>query len=273
MDIWFTLYALAVAVVFFVLVLFVLRNLHIYDYRDECLTDGTEPLKHIPKKIFQLVPDKHNINALFQKNIDYIKKLNPDWTYTLYDDNDIISYIHNYYPELWPYYAKINPKYGAARADFFRYLLMYREGGVYLDIKSAMRFPLDKILYPDDEYILAHWSGNPQHDKVNNTMGEYQQWHIICKPGHPFLKKVIQTVIKNIQDYRLSDGTGKETVLKVTGPIAYTNAIIPLLDKYNHRLVEIDEMAGLVYNNLDQSHIKLFSKTHYSKISEPIILF
>lgn len=34
---------------------------------------------------------------------------------------------------------------------------MYKCGGVYLDIKSTNDLPLDDVLLPDEQYILAHW--------------------------------------------------------------------------------------------------------------------
>jgi hypothetical protein len=256
-----------------------LRNIAVTEYQDYYITDGTHHIEYIPKKIFQLIADKNKVNPSFQKNIEYIKNLNPDWEYNLYDDSDIITYMTAYYPDMLYYYNKINPRYGAARADFFRYLLMYREGGVYLDIKSAMKFPLNRIIFPKDEYILSYWNCPCKKMSLDNEMGEFQQWHIICRPKHPFLRAVIQNVIKNIEDYRLSDGIGKEGVLKVTGPVAYSKSIMPLVSQYNCRIIDTNEMIGLIYNNLPKSynpfsdsHIGLFSNTHYSKIREPIII-
>ena len=50
------------------------------------------------------------------------------------------NYIRREYGEsILSCYLRIDPVYGAARADLFRYLLLYRTGGVYLDIKSAAR--------------------------------------------------------------------------------------------------------------------------------------
>jgi mannosyltransferase OCH1-like enzyme len=168
----------------------------------------------------------------------------------------------------------INPKYGAARADFFRYLLMYREGGVYLDIKSGAKFPFNNIIFPDDEYILCHWELPAQTEILLNQYGEYQQWHIICKPSHPFLGAVIKSVMENIKTYRISDGIGKPGVLKVTGPIVYTEAIMPIVDNYKHRLITNNNIIGLIYNNLsgNLNHENRFAKPHYSKIKEPIIV-
>jgi mannosyltransferase OCH1-like enzyme len=271
---------IAFALIAIALSLTAIRNDTIQNYRDSFTNGDKKPLKYIPKKIFQLIADKKNIDPKFQKNIDYIRKLNPDWKYSLMDDNDIIEYIKEFYgPDILDLYLRINPKYGAARADLFRYLLMYREGGVYFDIKSASSIPLSKMILPEDEYILAHWALPTQAIETGNIDGEFQQWHIICRPYHPFLYYVIQNVLANIENYSPeSMGVGKPGVLKVTGPIIYTKTISPIRYKYSHRLVEFDEYIGLVYNNLSSgfslqtSHIGLFSKPHYSKINEPIIL-
>lgn len=249
-----------------------------YAWRRKIVKDnlylGKEEPKYIPKKIFQIISDKNTINPRFQKNIEYIKKTNPNWQYFLYDNKSAVEYIATYYgQDMLRYYYAINPKYGASRADFFRYLLMYREGGVYLDIKSAMEYPLDSVIHPDDEYILVHWFSREQCSVLKNKYGEYQQWHIICRPNHPYLKHVIEKVIQNIENYDVfSDGVGKQGVLTVTGPIAYTLAILPIVNMYGHRLVYAHENIGLVYNNIGKNHENLFDTPHYSKIKEPIIL-
>jgi hypothetical protein len=244
---------------------------------DENLTSNDTQIGsiYIPKNIYQLIKDKNDVNPSFQKNINYIKDLNPDWKHILMDDNDMIKYMEDNYPSyILDVYKRINTKYGAAKADFFRYLLMYKEGGAYFDIKSAMKYPLDQIIKYDDEYILTHDKCLCQRSNIGNEDGEFQQWYIICKPGHPFLKSVIDTVIKNILNYDIKiDGTGKPGVLKITGPIAYTKSIIPIMEENKYTIYEHNEHIGLLYNNIDErTHVSLFSKTHYSNLDEPIIL-
>jgi hypothetical protein len=275
----FIVYTICVIIiVILILVLFtrsyIQRDCQCKNYRKD-----NRPLKYIPKKIFQLVADKNNIHPKIIENIQTIKNMNPEWKYTLYDDNDMIEYLETYYsPEILYYYNKINQNYGAAKADFFRYLLMYREGGVYLDIKSGSQIPLDNIIGWDDQYILSHWDMPHQINNLGMIKGEYQQWHIICRPNHPYLLAVINKVISNIKNYSIDlFGVGKTAVLKVTGPIAYTQAIFPIRDNYSHKLVASNEFIYLVYNNIDMSYIKhhshhdLYGKTHYSKIKEPLI--
>lgn len=277
MDTSFIIFLVCIILIFVIITLMYIRGKTVVNYQDSYMSTQNNNLKHIPKKLFQLVSDKNKVDPQFQKNIKFLQNLNPDWEYHLLDDNDIIEYLNlNYDRKILDIYNKINPKYGACRADFFRYLLMYKEGGAYFDIKSACIYPLSKVILPDDEYILSYWDTPTQSFNVNNLYGELQQWHIICRPNHPYLYEVIKSVIEKINNYTVSDGVGKMGVLKLTGPIIYTNTILPILSKHNHRLVELNEFIGLVYNNLgqatQQSHKNLFSKTHYSKITDPIII-
>ncbi|RYY75949.1 hypothetical protein EON63_18875 [archaeon] len=44
-------------------------------------------------------------------------------------------------------YDLINPLVGAARADVWRYAVLYTYGGVYLDDDSDMKTPFDDVRY------------------------------------------------------------------------------------------------------------------------------
>jgi hypothetical protein len=258
----------------FLIISIIILCIIFYNLSSNVISKDNPPVEYIiPRKIFQLVPDKNSIHPYLKQNINNIKTLNPNWKYTLYDDEDIVNYISRYYPQYLNVYLKINPKYGAARADFFRYLLMYKEGGVYLDIKSSMSRPLDRIIYETDEYLLLHWEGKPLAKELNNIYGEYQQWNIICKPKHPFLENVINNVVKNIENYDyIRDGYGKPSVLRITGPYVYSKSIFPLLQQNKYTLYTDNTKVGLVYNATPTDHTKIIGTVHYSELKEPIIL-
>jgi len=238
----------------------------------------------IPKIIHQTAPLK-NISPLINENIQKIKDLNPGWEYRFYDDSNIVDFIKTEYgDEFYRYYNRINPTYGAARADLFRYLLMYKVGGVYLDIKSSLTKPLDEIIHPDDRYLISFWDnavgGTHQgwglHPELRHVDGgEFQQWNIIAASGHPFLKAVIENVLRNIDVYNpIFHGVGGPAVLNTTGPVAYTLAISPLLKKHKFRYLKDNKSTGLEYSIFDLkdagTHKSLF-KIHYTTCHESII--
>jgi hypothetical protein len=237
----------------------------------------------IPKVIHQVYFSK-NLPPIVQANVDKIRALNPGWEYRFYDDDQMAQYVRDHYgAEVFLQYDSINRKYGASRADFFRYLLIYNEGGVYLDIKSSLERPLDEVLLPDDVYLLSRWrnslgelyEGWGMHNQLKQFGGhEFQQWHVIAAPGHPFLRAVIEKVRDNIEKYNpLLHDTGKGGVLRVTGPIAYTQSIAPLLQRYKHRIVDSQGDLGLVYSIFgatgNLAHKSIF-RFHYTELQEPV---
>jgi mannosyltransferase OCH1-like enzyme len=222
----------------------------------------------IPRIIHQTFYER-SLSTTLQANVDRLRELNPGWEYRFYDDADVEAF------------KRIDPRYGAARADFFRYLLMYKVGGVYLDIKSTVTRSLDAGLRPDDRYILSKWhlpNGEYEHkglvyDLRDFEGGEYQQWHIICASGHPFLKVVMDTVLSNIDHYDpYLHQTGKRGVLRLTGPITYTKAIHRIINLHPHRVIDGRKEIGLEYNVYGEhlEHAQVF-KGHYSRQTAPIV--
>lgn len=180
-------------------------------------------------------------------------------------------------------YRRIDARYGAARADLFRYLVIYKNGGVYLDIKSGTKRPLSEVINPDDEIILTKWRNFPGEEHEGAGMagpmryvpgGEFQQWNLIAKSGHPFLGAVIAVVTNNIENYRFwRHGTGRRSVIRLTGPIAYTLAIESIKHQHPYREVRGADSLGLIYSvlNNEKAHYNLFAN-HYSKNTAPIVI-
>lgn len=124
-------------------------------------------------------------------------------------------------------------------------MVVYNEGGVYLDIKSSISKPFNEIILQNDKYILSHWPNDEGQDfytagitkDIPHPFGEFQQWHIISIKGDPYLKAVINNVCNNVMLYNpFIDHTGRWGVMTLTGPVAYSNTILPMLDLHQHRL-------------------------------------
>ena len=247
---------------------------------------GTEISRHI----FQTYRAKTGLPHEIELNIKHLKRLNPEYQYHLFDDNDIKAFILEHYGEvIWGYYLRIAPIYGAARADFFRYLLVYQMGGVYLDIKSSMDKPIKEVLCTEDKFILTHWDNRfgEQYEGIGiytelGTLprGEYIQWSIASVAGHPFLRAVILQMLRNIDEYTpFCHGAGLWGVLRTTGPIMYTKVIEAmrptLVEGQDYRMLDRPQEIGLRYSIFDTEGVyghKKALKANYNKAYTPIIV-
>jgi mannosyltransferase OCH1-like enzyme len=229
----------------------------------------------IPRIIHQTFRYKE-LKPEFLANIAEMKELNPGWDYRYYDDDAVRDYISlNYGSKFLEYLDALNLKYGAARADLFRYLLMYKEGGVYLDIKSRMSRPLNDVLQSSDRFLISQWKNNwgiGYKELRHIPGGEYQQWFIIAAPGHPYLKSVIDAVVRNIASYNpLRHSVGRSAVFRITGPIAYTLAIVDIKDQHSHRMVDSELDLGLYYTFYPKYEHQAALEGHYSQVYETLV--
>jgi len=238
----------------------------------------------IEKHIFQTCPDRHAIRPELAENIEKIKRLNPQWQHTLFDNQAMWQYFEaNFDAQIMDMLARVNPKYGVVLADLFRYLVIYNQGGVYLDIKSTMDVPLDEVIRPDDELILSQWRNRlgeefpsaglyPELTRIPG--GEFQQWHVIASAGHPLLQIVINEVLLNIKNYSpFWFGVGKVGVLRLSGPICYTLSLAPHISRHKARLVDIQSMGFVysIYKKLGDKDFHSKEPGHYSLLTEPIV--
>jgi hypothetical protein len=237
----------------------------------------------IPRVIHQTFYSKQ-LPESFRQNIAHLKGQNPSFELRLYDDADAKDFIRDELgTAILERFLRIRPEYGAARADLFRYLLIYARGGVYLDVKSTTTRPLEEVLRPNDRFLLSHWANRPgeEHEGWGNEdvrypglpEGEFQQWHVIAAPRHPFLQAVIEKTLANIRTYSpWKAGIGKVGTFRTTGPICYTNAILPILPLHPHRLLRTNADLGLRYSIFEQAgHHHSLGKSHYRHRADSVV--
>jgi hypothetical protein len=220
---------------------------------------------------------------------DALRAANPTWEYRFWDAARAEAFIaESYGPQVLDLYRRIRPEYYAARSDLLRYLVMYVQGGIYLDIKSTCDRPLDDTFGPDDRFLLLHFEHlmddvrTPEVDRIRRKYmweiahvpnGEYVQWVIVTVPGHPFLRAVIERVLSNIAGYSpLRFGMGGFAVLRVTGPIAYTLTIDAIRDRHAHSAPVCARDRGFIYSGLGSQwvHAGVFGSAYYRKLNLPI---
>ncbi|MCG7349503.1 glycosyltransferase family 32 protein [Sphingomonas sp. ACRSK] len=207
---------------------------------------------------------------------------NPSWDFRLYDGEAIERFIAaEYGPDMLTRYRRIRPEYGVARADLARYLLVFRLGGLYLDLKSTTDRPLDEVVRPDDSYLLSQWRNRRGEEHFTWGLhreladvpgGALQQWFVASAPEHPFLQAVIDEVCHRIDRYDpWRDGVGGTGVFHLTGPIAYTRAIWSVKHKHPHRLLANEREAGLIYSTGAGLSHRALAAGHYAHRCDPLV--
>ncbi len=180
----------------------------------------------IPKIIHQTYKSS-KLPWLTRWYISRFRKNNPDYSYEFYDDARIDTFIlQEFGKDILALYKRIN--IGAAKADFFRYAVLYKKGGIYVDIDSAINGKLDDFILSEDKAIISR-EKNPD---------LFVQWALVYEANHPFLQKTIELICENIRDNKYP-----HDVHQMTGPSVYTRAILECLKEsanIPYRILGID---------------------------------
>jgi mannosyltransferase OCH1-like enzyme len=147
----------------------------------------------IPLTIYQTWYTK-DLPPSMQKNVDNLKRQNPEFSYQLYDDNDCREFIRlNFASDVLHAYDTMIP--GAYKADLWRYCVLYKNGGIYMDIKLSCINGFKLIeLCESEHYVLDREIP----DIFNTPMPIYNAL-MVCKKNNPFLLEAIYKVVKNVE--------------------------------------------------------------------------
>lgn len=137
----------------------------------------------IPKIIWQTMK-KNQVPALMKEYVDSWIELNPEYEYRFHDDDDIAKFIQTDFPEFVEGYHKL--KYGASKADLWRYLIIYKYGGVYADMDCKCFVPLRNWVNPNSSLVTQLG--------INKDIC---QWLIISEPGNLIFLKAAKRTIEN----------------------------------------------------------------------------
>ena len=174
----------------------------------------------IPKVIYQTWKTK-DIPEGIQKKQQEMMQINPGYSLEIFDDADIDAFIKdNFDEETYSAYTELNV--GAGKADFWRYCILYKRGGIYLDMDSTIIKPLDDIIGANDSCVITR----------ENNKGYFNQWILIFQQGHPVLKEAIRECVENIKNKSSTD------LISLTGPGVFSRAINTSLLPYYNKGVE-----------------------------------
>jgi mannosyltransferase OCH1-like enzyme len=125
----------------------------------------------------------------------------PAYEYYFCTDEQCDRFVEENYPgEIWNAFKRL--RIGAARADFWRILVLLKYGGVYMDIDA--NFTADP-----DSFI----DGRTEHVFLAMKNGEVTNYFLAGSPGLPILQEACDRIVANINEGAL------DSVYSMTGPI------------------------------------------------------
>lgn len=151
-----------------------------------------------------------------------VKEFHPEWEYRLWTDAEIDDFVKTEFPDFYPVFSGL-PKH-IMRVDVIRYLIMYKIGGLYLDLDYEFIKPFDLTQYslvlPRNRSLA---SGDP-FDGIGNCI-------FASEPKHIFWKDVIDDLQKHppqISHYiDVLDTTGPAYLTKIFYAKNYSGVYVP----------------------------------------------
>ena len=143
------------------------------------------------------------LNYLFNR----LMSLNCEYRYVSTEERDVYLKEHAS-PEIYDAYSRLTN--GAAQADLWRLFVLYKEGGVYMDIDATLVWPLDKIIATEEDALYVKVSKNT----------EITNYFIASKSDNEELKQCVDKVVFNINNY-----DPKKGVYQTTGPTVLNDVL------------------------------------------------
>lgn len=190
--------------IYYIIIALLIVFLFYYIYRKNKKYETFEG-NGVPHYFFQIwINEENTIPDLIKNNFENIENENPGFKCEMYDKNDCIQFLEDYFEEdVQKAYNKIIP--GAFKADLMRYCILYEKGGIYLDAKMKPINGFKLVDVTNKEYFVRDF---------NTTGGGVCNGFMVCKKGNPKILNAINQIVKNVNEKYYG-----ESSLEPTGPL------------------------------------------------------
>ena len=192
----------------------------------------------IPKVIHQIYEDPKGPPEFLLQSIQTWKELHPDWQYRFWGKKDIRNFLETEFPDFIPIYDAY--PFNVQRWDAIRYLILYKIGGLYVDMDYECIRPLDGLLVGNTCCIGMEPTLNAVKHKKPFIIGNALMASI---PGHKYFELIIQDLIHNRNT--VFSGYDSLQIIETTGPFLTTRVYENMQDKSDVTLLSADLVAPL----------------------------
>jgi hypothetical protein len=177
----------------------------------------------IPKIIWQTHECEYeDLPEIYKRSSNVWKIRAKGWEYRYHSAKDRRNFIETEFPEYLYLYDHITP--GIYKSDFWRYLILYRYGGIYSDLDAALEIDIDSELCQQ----LINFNA-PLNVASNLGGNVYNNCCIIAAPKSEVLLKVIESMIGKCKEFYRGHPDPKSISGMwghAVGPVMYNQVII-----------------------------------------------
>lgn len=116
----------------------------------EHITTPTTTDARIPKLIFQTM-ETHLTTVNIRSCIEQLQTLNSGYTYYYFNSYDCRRFVQKHYPNVIEAYDTLLP--GAYKADLWRYCVLHKYGGFYMDSRMYPYLSFDSVITKETEFL------------------------------------------------------------------------------------------------------------------------
>ena len=191
----------------------------------------------IPKIIHQIYFDMAGIPNHLSNISQTWKEKHPDWEYRFWNEKDVEQFMKSDFQDLIPLFCSF--PFDVQRWDFVRYLILYRYGGLYVDMDYECIEPIDSLLWNSSCCIGME---PVSHAIRYNTPFIIGNALMATIPNHDFFDNIIKDVsTKKWKNYIMKGAQ----VMQSTGPFMINRVYNTYEKKENITLLPAELVAPL----------------------------
>jgi hypothetical protein len=148
------------------------------------------------------------------ENMKGLLEANPEFDHYLYSHERCLQFIKDNYPQkVVDAYKSLKP--GAYKSDLWRYCILYKLGGVYMDVKFYTTVPIVKLLEKSAEIFAIDTIAENTDDKILRCKKKPAIYNgfLVTPPNNKIFKDCIYEVVKNCEKREYTNSS-----LTITGP-------------------------------------------------------
>jgi mannosyltransferase OCH1-like enzyme len=188
--------------------------------------------------------------------VQKLLKINPEFEYFLYSEDDCRKFIKfNFEADVVSAFDTLKPL--SYKSDLWRYCILYKMGGIYLDIKYYSVIPLINIIKKNPEIFVRDI-----HMNCNNEFTGIYTAFIMSSPKNPIFRACIDDIVNSCKFKLYKSGT-----LDVTGPCLLGRVILANMKSLKEKKDYIDSLD--FYHKFENQNLEIWYKDQKLFIAYP----